>query len=96
MKPRNLYLNNLNLCVQSKYLQIYLCLLQNLVLKVAYLHYSMVLEHIVVLLVDLGLGIIFTLMLAIEFEIMAPSWANSIIFSLLIFVHAWEKYEVLD
>jgi hypothetical protein len=56
----------------------------------------MVLEHIVVLLVDLGLGIIFTLMLAIEFEIMAPSWANSIIFSLLIFVHAWEKYEVLD
>jgi hypothetical protein len=43
---------NLNSCVQSRLLQIYSTLLQNLVLKVAHLHYFVVMEHIAKRLVD--------------------------------------------
>jgi hypothetical protein len=50
-------------------------MLQNVVLKVTYLHYSLVLEHIVVLLVDLGPNFVSTPLLSIQLEILAPSWA---------------------
>ncbi len=55
----------------------HLCLLQNLVLKITYLHYFVVMEHIVVLLVDLSPSLVFVFLLAVEFEIMAPSKAIS-------------------
>jgi hypothetical protein len=45
---------NLYSYVESKLLQIHSCLLQNLVLKASYFHNYVVMEHIVVLLVDLG------------------------------------------
>jgi hypothetical protein len=46
-------------------------MLQNLVLKVAYLHYFVMLEQIVVFLVDLGPDLVFALLLAIGLEIIA-------------------------
>jgi hypothetical protein len=50
-------------------------MLQNLVLKATYLHYSVVMEHIVGLLVDFSQNLISTLMLIVVLENMAPSWA---------------------
>ncbi len=66
-------MKNLDFYVQSTSFQIHLCLLQNLVLKVTYLHCSMVLEHIVVLLVDPSPDPVSTPLLASELEIMAIS-----------------------
>jgi hypothetical protein len=60
-------------------------MLQNLVLKVTYLHYSTVLKLIIILLVDLGPSPIFVLLLPIELEILAPSWAISSVLAHLIF-----------
>jgi hypothetical protein len=71
-------------------------MLQNLVLKVAYLHYSMVLEQIVVLLVDLGLGPISTPFPLARLQILAPSWAIFGVFTHLISTFAWGRYVVLD
>jgi hypothetical protein len=71
-------------------------MLQNLVLKVAYLHYYMVLEQIVVLLVDLGLGHVSTLFLYVGLLILVPSWAIFGVFTHLIFAFAWGRYVVLD
>jgi hypothetical protein len=48
---------------------------QNLVLKAAYLHYSMVMKQIVVLLMDHGQNLISTPLLTIELETLTPSWA---------------------
>jgi hypothetical protein len=79
---------NLDFCVQSKFLQIYLFLLQNLVWKVAYFHYYVVLEHIVVLLVHRGLGHVSALLTPNELEIMVPFWAFSNAPPHLIFAHA--------
>jgi hypothetical protein len=47
-------------------------MLQNLVLKVTYLHYSMALEQIVVLLMDLGPNLVSVLVLPVKLEILAP------------------------
>jgi len=71
-------------------------MLQNLVLKVAYLHYFVVLEQIIVFMVDLGLGFISIPLLAIKFEIMAPSWAIFDALPHLISTFAWERSVVLD
>jgi hypothetical protein len=56
----------------------------------------MVLEHIGVLLVDLGPSLIFILLLFSKLEILAPFWAIFDAIIHLIFVFAWEKYVVLD
>jgi hypothetical protein len=100
MKPRNLSFGtipkNLDFYVQSIFLQIYLFLLWNLVLKVAYLHYFMVLEHIVILLVDLGLGRVFTLLLLVGLEIIASSYAIFGAPAHLISALAWERFVALD
>ncbi len=53
-----------------------MCLLENLVLKGSYLHYSMVLEQIVELLVDPSLNPIFATLLACEFELSALAWPS--------------------
>jgi hypothetical protein len=87
-------MKNLNFFVQSKFLQIYLFLLQNLVLKVAYLYYSMVLEQIVVLLVDPSH--VSVLLLLVDLEILAPFWATSSASTLLIFAPAYKRFVVLD
>jgi hypothetical protein len=50
-------------------------MLQNLALKATYLHFSMVMEDIVVLLVDSGPNLTFVLMLTSKLKILAPSWA---------------------
>jgi hypothetical protein len=72
-------------------------MLQNLVLKVAYLYYSMVLEHIVLLLVYLGLGLISTPLLFAGLEILkAPSWAIFSAPTHLISTFVWERFVVLD
>jgi hypothetical protein len=55
-----------------------------------------VLEEIVVLLVDLGPNLIFALLLTIELETPAPSWAISNAFTHLISAPAWERFVVLD
>jgi hypothetical protein len=47
----------------------------NLVLKATYLHYSVVMEQIIGLMVDLGQNPIFAPLLTIVLEIVAPSWA---------------------
>jgi hypothetical protein len=48
---------------------------QNLVLKATYLHYSMVMKQIVVLIMDHGQNLIFAPLLTIELETLAFSWA---------------------
>jgi len=50
-------------------------MLQNLVLTIAYLHYSIVLEQIVVPLVDLSPSFISPPLLHVRLKILAPSWA---------------------
>jgi hypothetical protein len=55
-----------------------------------------VLEQIIILLVDLGLGLVFALLLVIELEILTPSWAIFYVFAHLIFALAWETSMVLD
>jgi hypothetical protein len=54
-----------------------------------------VLEHIVVLLVDLDPGLVYVLLLIVELEIMIPSWAIFDILAHLIYDLAWERYVVL-
>jgi hypothetical protein len=56
----------------------------------------MVLEYIVVLLVDLGLGLVFVSLLPVELEILAPSWAIFSDPAHLISILAWEIFMVLD
>jgi hypothetical protein len=63
-------------------------MLQNLVVKVTYLHYLVVLEYIVELLVDLGPCAISLLLLLDGLEILAPFWAISGVLAHLIFVLA--------
>jgi hypothetical protein len=53
-------------------------MLQNLVLKETYLHFSVVMEYIIVLLVDPSQNHVFVLLRTIELETLAPSWAISI------------------
>ncbi len=65
-------------------------------MKVAYLHYYMVLEQIVVLLVDLGLGFIFAPLLPIELEILAPSYAIFNAPTHMISTPTWEGFVDLD
>jgi hypothetical protein len=50
-------------------------MLQNLVLKVAYLHYFMVLKQIVELLVDQGPNLVSAPLLTSELELLALAWA---------------------
>jgi hypothetical protein len=45
--------------------------------------------------VDLHLDLVFALLQAMEFDILAPSWAISNALAHLIFALAWEKYVVL-
>jgi hypothetical protein len=71
-------------------------MLQNLVLKATYLHYSMVMEQIVVLIVDPGQNPIYVPLLIVEFETLTPSWAIFDAPTHLTSVHAWEKLVVLD
>jgi hypothetical protein len=71
-------------------------MLQNLVLKVGYLHYFVVLEQIVVLLVDLGPSLISTPLMVAKLEILIPSWAISNALAHLISTFAWERFVVLD
>jgi hypothetical protein len=71
-------------------------MLQNLVLKVAYLHYSMVMEQITVLLVDPDQNLIFAPVLIIELETLAPFWAISNAPTHLISIIAKERSVVLD
>jgi hypothetical protein len=82
--------------VQSRFFEIYLFLLQNLVLKVTYLHYYVVLQHIIILLVDLNLGPISTPLLVVEIEILAPSWAIFGAPTHLISTPTWERCLVFD
>jgi hypothetical protein len=70
-------------------------MLQNLVLKVAHLHYSMVMEQIVILLVDPNQNPIFVPLLAVKLKILAP-WAISHVPAHLISSPTWEKLVVLD
>jgi hypothetical protein len=70
--------------------------LQNLVFKVANLHYYLAFEQIVALMVDLILGCIFALLLPVKFEILAPSWAISGAPTHLISSLALERSMVLD
>jgi len=71
-------------------------MLLNLVLKVGYLHYSMALEQINILLVDPCLGFIYVHLLAGELETLAPSWAFSNLPTHLISTPTWERSMVLD
>jgi len=71
-------------------------MLKSLVLKVAYLHYSMVLEQIIILLVNPSLGFIYAPLLATELEILAPSWAFSDVSTHLMFTPTWKGSMVLD
>jgi hypothetical protein len=48
-------------------------MLQNLILKVAYLHYYVVMEQIVVLLVDPSQNLVSIPLLTIKLETLAPS-----------------------
>ncbi len=70
-------------------------MLQNLVLKTTYLPYSMVMEHIVVLLVDPCQNHVSITLLAIELETLGP-WAIFDALAYLISTHAWERLVVLD
>jgi len=56
----------------------------------------MVLDQIVVLLVDLGPGPTFALLMPTKLEILAPSWAISSILAHLISTPTWERSMVLD
>jgi hypothetical protein len=71
-------------------------MLQNLVLKITYLHYYVVLEQIIVLLVDLGPSLVYAPLLPIKLEILALSWSISSAPAHLIFTPTWEKYVILD
>jgi hypothetical protein len=62
---------------------------QNLVLKATYLHYSIVMKQIIVLLVDPSQNFNFFPLLTIKLETLAPSWA---IFDALASI--WEKWVV--
>jgi hypothetical protein len=53
-------------------------------------------EHIVVLMVDLGQNLIFALLLIAKLETLAPSWANSNALAQQISPPAWEKLVILD
>jgi hypothetical protein len=55
----------------------------------------MVLEHIIVLMVDLGPDLVFAILLVIELEILAPFWAIFDALTHLIFAPTWERYVVL-
>jgi hypothetical protein len=64
---------------------------------VAYLHYFVVLEQIVVPLMDPGPSLVFVPLLVVEFDIMAPSWeAFFDVHAHFIYVFAWERLVVLD
>jgi hypothetical protein len=63
-------------------------MLQNLVLMVTYLHYFVVLEQIVVLLVDPSLDLMSIPLLVVGLEILAHAWAFFGVFAHLIFVLA--------
>ncbi len=89
-----MFLKDLDFCVQSRSLQIHLCLLQNLVLKVAYLHCSVVLEQIVELLVDLGQTHVYNL-LVVDLETLALFWAIFNAPAHLISTPIWERLVVL-
>jgi hypothetical protein len=71
-------------------------MLQILVLKVAYLHYSVVMQQIVKLLVDPSQNHVYVLLLAIELETLVLSWAIFNAPTHLIFVPTWERLVVLD
>jgi hypothetical protein len=60
------------------------------------LHYFMVLEQIIILLVDMGLSFIYAPLLAAELEILVPSWAFFNVPTHLMFTRAWERSMVLD
>jgi hypothetical protein len=55
----------------------------------------MVLELIVILLVDPSLNTMFVPLLAIELDILAPSWAIYDVPTHMIYAIAWERYVVL-
>jgi len=69
-------------------------MLQNLVLKATYLHSSMVMEQIVVLLVDLGQKFAYVPLLIIEVKTLTPSWAISNALAHLTSNSTWEKWVV--
>jgi hypothetical protein len=52
-------------------------MLHNLVLKATYLHYSMVMELIIELLVDRDQNFVYAPLLTVELEILVPFWAIS-------------------
>ncbi len=56
----------------------------------------MVLEQIIVLLVDLGPGLVYAPLLPTEIEILALSWSISSAPAHLIFTPTWERYVILD
>jgi hypothetical protein len=53
-------------------------------------------EQIVVIMVDLGQNLVFTPLLTIELETLAPSWAIFDVPAHLTFAPTWEKWVVLD
>jgi hypothetical protein len=65
-------------------------------LKATYLHYFVVIEQIVVFMVDLGQNHVHVLLLTIELETLAPSWAIFDALAHPIYVPTWEKWVVLD
>jgi hypothetical protein len=66
-----------------------------LVLKVAYFHYFVVLEHIIALLVDLVPSLVFAPLLLLGLEIFASSWAIFGALPHLTSSFALERYVVL-
>ncbi len=66
-----------------------------MVLKVAYIYYVVVMEHIVVLIVDLGQNLVFVPLLATKLETLVP-WAIANAPIHLISILAWEKLVVSD
>ncbi len=69
-------------------------MLQNMVLKATYLHFFMVMEQIVILLVDPIPNPISTPLMTTKLETLAPSWAIFDVPIHLTFVLAWEKLVV--
>jgi len=70
-------------------------MLQNLVLKATYLHYFVVMEYIIVLLVDPGQNHVFVLLLVAKLETLTPFWSISNVPAHPIFAHVWEIFIII-
>ncbi len=77
-------------------LQLHSFLLQNLVLKVAYFHYFVVMEHIIGLMVDVDQNLVFVPLLTIDLETLALFWAISNTLAHQTSPLTWEKLIILD